>query len=568
MSSIIHESKTVVELLNERSLLTPERIALTYREGGQEVALTYRELANRAKQVAASIAMLSRPGDRVGLLHASGLEFVISFFACLYSRAVVIPLEIPKPTQDLGKIRTAVKMAGIGVIMTSAAVLDHVAELMEEDEHLALLHWLAVDELDDIPYVAMDASPHEAAFVQFTSGTTSASKGVVLSHDNLLHNVRNVSRKHGLTGQDSAVIWLPLYHNLGLIGGILAPLYAGLPVHLTNPQDVLRRPALWLEMLTEKQATVSGGPNFAFDLCVAHVKPEELAGLDLSRWQIAFSGAEPVRSRTIEAFTRKFAPVGFRRHAFYPCYGLAESTLIVSGGTREAEPVILHCDSAGLEHNQIAEVSATAEGARALVGCGQPAEEQDLVIVDADTRQVLPENTVGEIWLRSRSVALGYLHDEERTAETFDQVLADGEGDFMRTGDTGFLRDGELFIVGRLKNLLIVRGKNFYASDLEAYVQSLDPSFRAGAIFAVDTDSEEQIVILQEVDGEPDSGEREELQRKIRHGLVSQYGIAVQDIVLVNAETLPRTVSGKIKHYECKASYVAGGLTVFADSNA
>ncbi|WP_175406403.1 fatty acyl-AMP ligase [Bacillus sp. FJAT-27264] len=568
MSSIIQELSTVVELLNERSLLTPNRIAFTYREGDHESMLTYHDLAVRSKRVAASIALVSKPGDRVGLLHASGFEFVVSFFACLYSRTVVVPLEIPKPSENLFKMQSAVAMAGISVIVTSSPVLEHVTNLMDEEEGLSSLHWLSIDEMDDIPFVAMEANPHEAAFVQFTSGTTSTSKGVVLSHDNLLHNVRNVSRKHGLTENDSAVIWLPLYHNLGLIGGVLAPLYAGLPVHLISPQEVLRRPALWLEIISEKRATVSGGPNFAFDLCLAHVTSEELQRLDLSSWEIAFSGAEPVRSRTIEGFAQKFAAAGFRRNAFYPCYGLAESTLIVSGGTREDNPKLLHCDPAALEQNRVEEATVDLEEARTLVGCGQPVDEQDLVIVDAKTNNVLPENAIGEIWLRSRSVALGYLNDEQRTSETFDQILASGEGDYMRTGDTGFLRDGELYIVGRLKNLLIVRGKNFYANDLEAYVQSLHPAFHAGAAFSVEAEEEERIVILQEIEGELEGQARETILRSIKQGLVSQYGIAPHDIVLVASGTLPRTVSGKIKHYDCKARYLGGELEVLGGQQA
>ncbi|KAI7246043.1 hypothetical protein KC345_g12120, partial [Hortaea werneckii] len=222
-------------------------------------------------------------------------------------------------------------------------------------------------------------------------------------------------------------------------------------------------------MITEKQATISGGPNFAYDLCLAHVDPEAGEPLNLASWDIAFCGSEPVRTRTVEGFSRKFAPYGLKRSTMYPCYGLAESTLIVSGGGRYEEPVVLHCDPAELDQNLVVEVPQSADS-RALVSCGKPVDDQDIVIVEAGTRTGLPENAVGEVWLRSRSIATGYLNDRQRTAETFEHVLDNGDGGYMRTGDTGFLRDGELYIVGRIKNLLIVRGKNFYSNDLEAYI--------------------------------------------------------------------------------------------------
>ncbi|KGE17189.1 fatty acyl-AMP ligase [Paenibacillus wynnii] len=560
MSSIIHELKTVVDLLNERSQSTPDRIAFTFKDGDNVSQLTYRELAVRSKMIAASIMMITKPGDRVALLHASGLEFIVSFFACLYSRTVVVPLEIPKPSESLARPQHAVRVTGAQVILTSRKVLDYITTLLDEEDDLSLLHWVTVDELNEIPYISQEADKHAAAFIQFTSGTTSQSKGVILTHDNLLHNVENVSRKFALSAQDEAVIWLPLYHNLGLIGGVLAPLYAGFPVHLVSPQEILRRPALWLEMITEKKATVSGAPNFAFDLCLAHVKPEDCAKIDLSSWEIAFCGGESVRSRTVEGFVRKYAPYGFQRSTFYPCYGLAESTLIVSGGVRGCDPVILHCDPAHLEQNLVTEVMESPES-RTLVSCGSPVSDQDIVVVDTGTLTELPENAIGEIWLRSRSIAKGYLNDKLRTDETFEHTLANGDGGYMRTGDTGFLRDGYLYLVGRIKNLLIIRGKNFYANDLEAYIQSFHSGFLAGAVFSMESEDEERVIVLQEMDGELTSSERESMIRNIRQGLAGNYGFSPFDVVLVASNSLAKTVSGKVKHYDCKLAYLAGELS-------
>ncbi|NQX44118.1 fatty acyl-AMP ligase [Paenibacillus tritici] len=567
MSSIVHELRTVVDLLEERNRLTPERIAFTYREGDQETVLTYRELAIQSKKQAASLAAFTRPGDKVALLHNSGIQFIISFFACLYSRTVVVPLEIPKPSENLSRLQYAVRMSGAEAVLTTRALLNHISALLDDEEELLALQWIAADELPDIPFLGEEADRHEAAFIQFTSGTTSTSKGVILTHDNLLHNVGNVTRKFGLTEQDTAVIWLPLYHNLGLIGGVLAPLFAGFPVHLVSPQEILRRPALWLELITQKQATISGGPNFAFDLCLAHVDPEAGYPLNLSSWEIAFCGAEPVRSRTIEGFSRKFAPYGFKRSAMYPCYGLAESTLIVSGGKRDAEPLLLHCDPAGLEQNLVTEVPPSADS-RTLVSCGAPVEDQDLVIVEPGTRTELPENAIGEIWLRSRSIAMGYLNDRLRTAETFEHVLENGDGGYLRTGDTGFLRNGELYIVGRIKNLLIVRGKNFYSNDLEAFVQSFHPGFQAGAVFAVDMEDEEQVVVLQEVEGELAEAGQEMLVKQIRHELARAYGFTPFEVVLLASGSLPKTVSGKVKHYECKQAYLGSSLSLYYAESA
>lgn len=567
MSSIVHEMKTVVDLLDERSRLNPERTAFTYRDGDKETVLTYRELALQSKKQAASLTSFTRPGDKVALLHNSGLQFIISFFACLYSRTVVVPLEIPKPSENLMRLRHAARLSGAQAVLTTGAVLDHISSLLDDEEELAVLQWIAVDDLPDIPLLRQEADRHDPAFIQFTSGTTSTSKGVILTHDNLLHNVGNVTRKFELSEQDIAVIWLPLYHNMGLIGGVLAPIFAGFPVHLTSPQEILRRPALWLEMITEKQASISGGPNFAYDLCLAHVDPEAGRPLNLASWDIAFCGSEPVRTRTVEGFTRKFAPYGLKRSTLYPCYGLAESTLIVSGGGRYEEPVILHCDPDSLDKNRVVEVPQSSDS-RTLVSCGRPVEDQDIVIVDAAARTELPENAIGEIWLRSRSIAMGYLNDRQRTAETFEHVLDNGDGGYMRTGDTGFLRDGELYIVGRIKNLLIVRGKNFYSNDLEAYIQTLHGGFQAGAVFSVDSEDEEWVIVLQELDGELAFPEQEALVRHIRQQLTATYGFSPYTVVLVAPGSLPKTVSGKVKHYDCKSAYLSGRLTPYTAESA
>jgi acyl-CoA synthetase (AMP-forming)/AMP-acid ligase II len=364
------------------------------------------------------------------------------------------------------------------------------------------------------------------------------------------------------------VIWLPLYHDMGLIGGVLQPLYGGFPVVLMSPVDFLQKPVRWLKAISHYRATTSGGPNFAYDLVQRKVTSQQIASLDISSWQLAFTGAEPVRAETLSKFADTFEPCGFREPAFYPCYGMAETTLIVSGGEKKATPVVCQVDKLALEQNQII-ITEKEEDSRQIIGCGKSLSGLQIAIADTQSSIALPDNRVGEIWISGSSVAQGYWNQPGETQATFNSYLADtGEGPFLRTGDLGFLRDGELFVTGRIKDTIIIRGQNYYPQDIELTVAQSHPALRpyCGAAFAIDLDNSERLVIVQEL-------ERSYLRKldvtevveSIRQAVTAEHNLSIYATVLVKTGSIPKTSSGKIQRHACKAGFLTGTLNVIKD---
>jgi 8-amino-7-oxononanoate synthase/acyl carrier protein len=402
----------------------------------------------------------------------------------------------------------------------------------------------------------------------------------MLSHENLLHNSLRIMQAFEITRSQSGVFWLPSFHDMGLIGGILVPLYGGKFNVLMSPVAFLQKPLRWLQAIAKYRATISGGPNFAYELCVRKTTPEQRAALDLSSWSLAFNGAEPVRAETIDAFCEAFAPSGFRRQAFYPCYGLAESTLMVTGGMKFEAPVIRSFDAASIETGAAVPRPANATGGRRLVGSGRELDGQDVLIVDPQTCEALPPGRVGEIWVSGPSVAQGYWNRPEASQETFGAMLSQPEpappakgvakwrpnaGPYLRTGDLGFFDEGELFVTGRLKDLIIIRGRNHYPQDIEHAVEEASPLVRAGSVaaFAVDVDGRERVVVVAEVErGRRDAAEVAAAFDAIRKRLATEHEVAVEAIVLVRPNSIPKTSSGKIQRHACKRQFLENALDV------
>ena len=404
------------------------------------------------------------------------------------------------------------------------------------------------------------------AFLQYTSGSTGVPKGVVLTHANLMHNSASIAYAFEHTRSGSGVFWLPSYHDMGLIGGILQPLYIGQANVLLSPMSFLQKPFRWLQAISRYRCTISGGPNFAYDLCVSKISPEQRATLDLSNWRLAFNGAEPVRAETIDRFTEYFEPCGFRREAFYPCYGMAEATLIITGGFKSAPPVCRSFDGEALEKNQVLDALGDEAGARELVGCGANLLDQQLVIADPHTLTRAAADQVGEVWISGPSVAQGYWNRPEETAHTFQAYLQDGgDGPFLRTGDLGFLQDGELFICGRLKDLIIIRGRNYYPHDIERSVGASHSRLRAGqgAAFSVEVDSRERLAVVYEVERRQQR-ELEPVIEAIRREVATEFELPVEAIVLIKAGSIPKTSSGKIQRYACRQGFLEGSLETIA----
>lgn len=569
---------TLVDLLRYRTLHQPDFKVYTFLEDGEveSASLTYQELDRNARAIAAQLQSFLAPSERALLLYPPGLEFIAAFFGCLYAGVVAVPAYPPRPNQSLSRLQAIVADAQPTVALTTTSIFSHLDRQFSQWTDLQALQWLATDSIDsDVAHAWQEPvlNSEMLAFLQYTSGSTGTPKGVMVSHANILHNERMIQTAFGLTEKTIAVGWLPLFHDMGLIGNVLQPLYLGTPCILMSPVDFLQKPLRWLQAISRYKATTSGGPNFAYDLCVNKIKPEQLATLDLSRWEVAFSGAEPVRAETLKRFARTFAPCGFRREAFYPCYGMAETTLIVSGGLKTSPPIVRFVDRAALEKNQIVVACDQQIGNRAVVGVGRKWLDQKILIVDPESLTPCPSDKVGEIWVSSPSVACGYWNRPEQTQQTFQaqlkqtgvSELGTSLGSYLRTGDLGFLQDGELFVMGRLKDVIIIRGQNHYPQDIELTVQKSHPALRpnGGAAFAIEVTDEEQLVAVQEVERSYLRNLNvDEVVREIRKAVSQQHGLQVYAVVLLKTASIPKTSSGKIQRYACRVGFLDGSLDV------
>ncbi|HYO13665.1 MAG TPA: AMP-binding protein, partial [Thermoanaerobaculia bacterium] len=553
-------------------IASPEKRAFTFlAEGEEESAVcTYAELDGRARAIGALLHQLGAEGERVLLLLPPGLDLVASFFGCLYAGAVAVPVFPPRSSRMLPRLQAILEDARPTVALTTEAVRSRVEGRFQATFGLEGLRWRIVEEIE--PGLAEEWRPPAVgadtlAFLQYTSGTTSVPKGVMVSHGNLLHNEQLIQRACG-HGPDSVFVsWLPLYHDLGLIGNVLQSVYVQATCVLMAPVAFLQRPYRWLKAVSDYRGTTSGGPNFAYDLCVRKIPPQEREGLDLSSWQVAFNGAEPVRRETLERFAEAFGSCGMRRGALYPCYGLAESTLMVSGSRLSQGAVFGSFAAPELERNEVAAVPDGTPEARSLVSSGRPLEGLSVVIADPESGTPCPAGRVGEIWVSGASVAHGYWNRPEETRQAFGAFLADsGEGPYLRTGDLGFLHDGELFVSGRLKDLLIIRGRNLYPQDIELTVErshgALVPG--GGAAFAMEgEEGEERLVVVHEVEhrGGLDLGEIAEAARR---AVAEEHEVQLHELVLIRAGTILKTTSGKIQRRACRRDLLEGRLKVVA----
>jgi 8-amino-7-oxononanoate synthase len=562
----------LVELLLHRARCQPDDIAFIYLVDGEneQLRLTYRELDRQARAIGAWLESHQLAGQRALLLYPAGLEFIAAFFGCLYAGVIAVPVYPPRRNRSLNRIQAIADDADARVALTTELVFNRVMPLIDETPHLKQLTWLPTCQVPaemEREWTMPDVHGDTLAFLQYTSGSTGTPKGVVLNHANLVHNSALISHSFEHTRSRQGVFWLPSYHDMGLIGGILQPLYIGRPNVLMSPMSFLQKPYRWLSAISRFQASTSGGPNFAYDLCVRKITPEQRKTLDLSGWNVAFNGAEPVRAETLDAFAEAFAPCGFRREAFYPCFGLAEATLIVSGGYVDRPPIVRTFDVAAIARNEVLDVEPDEEGVRALVGCGENLPDQRIVIVDPETLLPCPSDRIGEVWVYGPSVAQGYWQQTEATERVFHARLKDsGDGPFLRTGDLGFLQDGELFITGRLKDLIIVHGVNYYPQDIERTVQQSHPRLRldCGAAFTVEgEDGRERLVVVQEVERHKRANFTEVFDA-IRRDVAAEHELALDAILLIRAGSVPKTSSGKIQRHACRDGYLSCTLDIVA----
>jgi acyl-CoA synthetase (AMP-forming)/AMP-acid ligase II len=445
-SEIGCDFSTSVELLGYRARHQPNCLAFTFLPDGETEGdrLTYAELDRQARAIAAKLQALGLSGERALLLYPSGLDYLAAFFGCLYAEVVAVPAYPPHNQRNTPRIQAVVADARAAIALTTTTMLSKVRSLLTEKNRSGEFTVVGYGQLRSRHRreLARTLNPHDTlAFLQYTSGSTGTPKGVMLTHGNLLHNAAMTYRVMGHSPTSKFVSWLPTYHDMGLIGGILQPLYGGFPCILMPPAAFLQRPYRWLQAISRYNGTTSGAPNFAYELCIDKIAPEQVQTLDLSSWSVAFNGAEPIRADTLERFWAKFAACGFRKQAFYPCYGMAETTLMVSGGLKTAPPVFKTIQKDALECDQVVEGDwEDNENACTLVGCGQTLPELQIVIAHPEMLTRCLPSQVGEIWVSGPSVGCGYWNRPEDTEQTFRAYLSDtGEGPFLRTGDLGFL---------------------------------------------------------------------------------------------------------------------------------
>jgi 8-amino-7-oxononanoate synthase/acyl carrier protein len=559
----------LVEQLRYWAEAQPDQIAFYFLNDGEDdvIRVTFDQLDRQARAIAATLAAEGISGERVLLLYPPGLDFIAGFFGCLYAGATAVPAFPPRRNRNTTRIQSISDDAEAKAALTVSETLDRTLTFLDEAPHLKSLHWIATDQIelsaaDDwrTPAIGDDT----LAVLQYTSGSTGTPKGVMLAHRNLMHNVKIITYSFEPSREGGGVTWLPTYHDMGLVGGVLNPVFIGRPIAHMSPMSFLTKPIRWLRAITKYRATISGGPNFAYELCNEKITDEECEGLDLRTWDMAFNGAEPIRPETLTKFTERFAPYGFQPEAFYPCYGMAETTLIVTGGRKQDRPVIKTFDAAKIGQHEAIEMSADDPSGRALVGCGKALPEEEVLIVDPETLTQLPERRIGEIWVSTPSMGLGYWSKPLETRETFLAHLADtGAGPYLRTGDLGFLHEGELFVTGRVKDLIIIRGVNYYPQDIEVTVEQASDLLRpsGSAAFAADIEGRERLIVVCEVE-RTRKKDWSDVIAQIRSAVAAAHELPPDGVVLVRAGSISKTSSGKIQRSACHDAFLVGSLSI------
>jgi acyl-CoA synthetase (AMP-forming)/AMP-acid ligase II/acyl carrier protein len=565
---------TIVEVCERNAGRNPGKILYYFLEDGlnETSRITFGEMQLRAKAIAGELQTKYTKGDRALMLFPPGIEFIVSLFGCFYSGIIAVPAYPPRKNRLFERFESIVNDSRPSVIITTRKLKEDIQKNFYDKKCLQGIDILEYEEIGD-EKVELFRDPgltgDDLALLQYTSGSTGTPHGVMVSHRNIIVNSEFIRQAFRHDENLMGVNWLPGFHDMGLIGALLQPLYVGGSNAIIPPNSFLLRPMNWLRAISKYRSDTAGGPNFALDFCVSHFKADELEGADLSSVKPFFCGAEPIRKETLERFCETFKPYHFRPEQLYPCYGLAESVLIVTGGHLDEKPVYLHVNAGDIEKGIVTPVSPDDPESRAFVSNGFPWLGTTVAIVDPASCKINPAGVIGEIWVSGPSITKGYWNNPEETERTFRAYLADtGEGPFLRTGDLGFIHDGHLYISGRIKDLIIIRGLNHYPHDIEHTAELAHEALQTGAVaaFSVDIDNEERLVIAGEVkrtflrDLKPG-----EVFESVMEAVAENHQLQVYSIVLLKPGSLPKTSSGKIQRYACKTEYLRNELEIIAN---
>ena len=593
--------KNVIELFQERVQGTPEKSVYHFSETGSckdNLTYNYGSLEEKIIPIAAIIQAHTSPGDRVLMIFAPGIDYILAFWACLYAGVIAVPAYPPFNKNTVEKIQAIIENAQPTVILSNTKIIASIKRLglvkrIAENRLMKKLlkqfaskttdllewdfkgfFWLDINQITTVSknWQYVDKRSEDVAYLQYTSGSTSMPKGVVITHQNILANIELVFQTIGKTKNERLVSWLPPYHDMGLISSLLFPVYCQYEVMMMSPIVFLRNPLLWLQAIYEFHGTISGGPNFSFEYCANKIKNEELPSeFNLAHWHVAFNGAEPIQHSTLEKFSNKFSAFGFKKNAFYPIYGLAEATVYVSGEKTHSNdyPQYLCVEQDGLRKNKII-IAATQQDSKILVGCGKPKMSTLIVNVEAPAPEICNDGLVGEIWLNGESVAKGYWNKEQETRESFAASLNDkSKTSYLRTGDLGFLLDGNLYITGRIKDLIIINGKNYYPQDIELGIETSHPEIRPGCsvAYASNYGNKEEVTVVVEIN-KHNLVLFKEITQKIYEHVNLNFCIPISEIILCPAKSIPKTTSGKLRRQHTKLMVENHGLPILFKWNS
>ncbi|MCF8228335.1 MAG: AMP-binding protein [Bacteroidales bacterium] len=559
---------SLTDVLKIRAEKEPQKTAYIFLKDGEdeEERITYGELYQSALTIAGKIRKNSKEGERALMLYPPGLEFVKALFGSFFANIIAVPVYPPRKNRSLNRIMSIVDDSEASLVLTTDYIHSSFHKNFSDIQSLKELYWIVTEGINAGPKFSGEIFNEDIALLQYTSGSTGTPKGVMVTHKNIMRGSEYIRQCFMHSRKSTSVSWLPDFHDMGLFDGVLQPMYTGYLGVLFPPVAFSQKPTRWLNAMTKYKATHSSAPNFAFDLCVEKIDEKESMELNLSSMDSLLNGAEPVRKETLDEFAKHFEKTGFRENVLYPGYGMAETTLMISGGFVNEKPVYLKLVKKEFEKNLIVLARNNKSETCFQVGVGHPWIDTVVRIVDPDTKQECNENEVGEIWVSGSVVTKGYWNREKETKETFHAYIADkGEGPFLRTGDLGFLRDGELFVTGRLKDLIIIHGRNIYPQDIELLAETSHEGIRANcsAAFSMDENGSENLHIAAEVERmyvrNPDV---EGISDAVRQAVYDEFDLEVKGVILLRTASIPKTSSGKIQRKATKKAYLENKLNI------